>query len=135
MKALIDTDVILDVLLGREEHLQNSKIVWSCCELGLIHGFLPSFSAMNCMYLIRRKLTPEMLEQTMMKLANIFILESTNPADLLKASRDKWDDFEDCVQYNIAKRLKLDYIVTRNTKDFTRSDIQVLTPAEAIKSI
>lgn len=135
MKALIDTNVILDVLLGREEHLHDSKILCSCCELGLIQGFLPSFSAINCMYLIRRQLTPEMLDSTMMKLANIFILESTNPADLLKASRDKWDDFEDCVQYNIAKRLKLDYIVTRNTKDFTQSEIPILTPAEAINRI
>jgi predicted nucleic acid-binding protein len=135
MKALIDTNVILDVLLGREEHLHHSKNVWACCELGLMHGFLPAFSAINCMYLIRKQLTPDMLDSVLIKLSNIFILESTNPSDLLKASRDKWNDFEDCVQYNIAKRLKLDTIVTRNTKDFARSDIPVLTPAEAIRYI
>lgn len=38
--------------------------------------------------------------------------------------------FEDALQYNSAKSVKADYIITRNTKDFTYSDIKVLTPRE-----
>jgi predicted nucleic acid-binding protein len=39
-------------------------------------------------------------------------------------------NFEDALQYYSAKSVKADYIITRNTKDFTYSDIKVLTPRE-----
>lgn len=42
------------------------------------------------------------------------------------------EDFEDAVQYSVAKGLRAKYIVTRNTKDFENSEIAVVTPAEFV---
>ena len=39
-------------------------------------------------------------------------------------------DFEDGVQYFCAKRIDADLIITSNKKDFTHSEIEVLTPLE-----
>ncbi len=36
-------------------------------------------------------------------------------------------DFEDAIQYYCAKSIYADYIITRNTKDFTHSKITVIT--------
>ena len=47
--------------------------------------------------------------------------------DAIKA---QWNDMEDCTQYYAAKREKADYIITRNTKDFSLSEIPVFTPDE-----
>lgn len=48
----------------------------------------------------------------------------------LQALNSGWKDFEDAVQYSVAKRIRAKYIVTRNQKDFLKSDIQVVSPGE-----
>lgn len=42
------------------------------------------------------------------------------------------NDFEDAVQYRSAKSVGADCIITRNVKDFTFSDIEVLTPSDFV---
>lgn len=44
-------------------------------------------------------------------------------------------DFKDAIQYHSALSIpNLDFIVTRNTKDFRKSKFAVLTPTEALAS-
>ncbi len=47
----------------------------------------------------------------------------------------EWDDFEDSVQYIVGDGLSVDYIVTRNTKDFALSSIPAVTPEKFIETI
>lgn len=42
----------------------------------------------------------------------------------------KWRGYEDAVQSITAERIKADYIITRNTKDFRDSKVRALTPEE-----
>lgn len=45
-------------------------------------------------------------------------------------------DFEDAIQYYCALTVsKPDAIITRNTKDFRKSSVAVLTPQEAINGL
>lgn len=44
-------------------------------------------------------------------------------------------DYEDAVQSACAERVKADYIVTRNVRDFNNSRIVALEPAEFIEKI
>ena len=46
-----------------------------------------------------------------------------------------WEDFEDSVQFIVGESLAADYIVTRNTKDFSPSSIPVVTPEQFIEII
>lgn len=46
----------------------------------------------------------------------------------------KWGDFEDTVQYAVAKRSRVKAIITRNTKDYTRSLIPVYTPHDFLQA-
>jgi predicted nucleic acid-binding protein len=53
-----------------------------------------------------------------------------------KSLKSNFKDFEDAIQYNCAKSLKkIDFIVTRDTKDFKTSSIPILTPNEAVTVI
>lgn len=53
-----------------------------------------------------------------------------------KGLRSKHKDFEDALQILCASSVeKMDFIVTRNLKDFVNSEIQVLSPDEIIKHI
>ena len=46
--------------------------------------------------------------------------------------RSEFDDFEDAMQYFSAMRENIDYIVTRNKKDFKAAQIPVFEPQEFI---
>jgi len=46
-----------------------------------------------------------------------------------------WDDFEDSVQYVVGESFFVDYIITRNTKDFSDNSIPAVTPEQFIKII
>ncbi len=53
-----------------------------------------------------------------------------------KSLKSDFRDFEDAIQYNCAKSLKkIDFIVTRDTKDFKTSSLPILTPKEAVTLI
>lgn len=50
-----------------------------------------------------------------------------------KSLKSDFKDFEDAIQYNCALTLtKIDFIVTRDTKDFKKSTLSIMTPEEAV---
>ena len=50
--------------------------------------------------------------------------------DAQKALAARWGDFEDCLVARCAEKIKADYIVTRNVKDFKASPVEAVTPEE-----
>ncbi len=45
------------------------------------------------------------------------------------------DDFEDAVQYYAAKSAHVDFIITRNIKDYKESTIPVLTAEQFLRTL
>ena len=57
-------------------------------------------------------------------------------AIIKKSLKSEFKDFEDAIQYNCALTIsKLDFIVTRDSKDFKKSTLPVMNPQEAISII
>ena len=52
-----------------------------------------------------------------------------------KGLNSDFPDFEDSLQYYSALRTECDIIITRNSKDFKKSQIPVMTPDEFLNSI
>ena len=46
-----------------------------------------------------------------------------------------FSDFEDSIQYIVAKNNALDYLVSRNKKDFKKADMKVLSAAEMLEKL
>ena len=62
-------------------------------------------------------------------------ITTTTPVDystIEKSIESKFKDFEDAMQYFSAKHEDIDYIITRNKKDYSASDIPVFEPQEFI---
>ena len=47
--------------------------------------------------------------------------------------REDFPDFEDCLQDECAKQIHADYIITRNTDDFSNSHIPAITPSDFLE--
>ena len=130
MKLMIDANIILDVLQARKPHLRDSALVWKLCETDQDTGYVSALSFANLVYVMRKELDPEGIENVFRQLQIIFHFTDLSAADITKAISLKWNDFEDALQSASAARLKADYIITRNVKDYVGSQIVALTPEE-----
>jgi hypothetical protein len=68
-------------------------------------------------------------------LLHIFYPATVTDNNIYQALDIEWDDFEDSVQYIVGEGLAVDYIVTRNTQDFTTGSIDAVTPEQFIEII
>lgn len=132
MKLLVDGNILLDVLQNREPHVIASALVWKLCETGRAKGFVSALTFANLVYVLRRELDPEKTEEVLKKLSLIFSFAELSGADLLKAACLHWNDYEDALLAVTAERLRADFIITRNVKDFKQSKVLALTPAELL---
>ena len=133
MKALIDGNIILDVLQKRDPHFDASSKIWKLCETEQIEGFVSALTFANLVYVMRKELTPERINEVLKKLTLIFHFTELAVSDLTEATELKWNDFEDAVQAAAASRIDADCIVTRNVRDYIQSRIPAFTPAELLK--
>ncbi|MBP5384463.1 MAG: PIN domain-containing protein [Lachnospiraceae bacterium] len=130
MKLLIDGNILLDVLQKREPHYEDSAKIWKMCETERAEGYVSALTFANLVYVMRKELSPEKTEEVIKKLSLIFSLADLTASDINSAAELKWDDFEDAVQAVTARRIHADHIITRNVKDFKKSEVLAFAPAE-----
>lgn len=135
MKVLIDTNVILDVLCNRTDFVEDSSKVWKYCEVDKLEGYISAFSIPNIVYILRKELTPMKTQQIIQQIMMLFNIVDLKLSDLKKAAEMFSDDFEYAVQMCCASRIKADYIVTRNIRDFQSSKVIALKPLELLERI
>ena len=135
MKVLIDTNVILDVLCRREGFYENSVKVMKYCEVNKITGVISALTIPNIVYIMRKELDAKKTKDVIEKLQLIFTVADLKAGDINKALSMNFKDFEDALQSVCASRIKADYIVTRNIKDFLLSKVTAITPSELIYRI
>ena len=130
MKLLIDGNIILDVLQKREPYYEDSAKIWKMCETDLAEGYVSALTFANLVYVMRKELDAEKINEVLKKMSLIFTFEDLKASDISTAVDMKWDDFEDAVQAVTAKRIHADFIITRNVKDYNKSEVVAFTPTE-----
>lgn len=135
MKLLIDANILLDVLQNRKPYVQSSSVIWKLCETKKVEGYISTLTFANLVYVMRKELDPQKIQEILHTLCIIFNFVDLNPSDLSRAAELKWNDFEDAVQSVTAMRVHADYIITRNVRDFVKSRVTAFTPAELLARI
>ena len=135
MIVFLDTNIILDILMERKLFFQASyesfkKLLTEEAEL-----FITASAITDIYYLLRKALggRQEAVESlnTLLHLIGIADLRSS---DIQKALTSEIQDFEDAVLVEVAARYSADLILSRNTKDFKESSIQVQSPDQFLSS-
>lgn len=135
MTLLIDANIVWDVLQNRENFVKESAMIWKLCETEQAKGYISTLSFANIMYILRKELTSDKIEEVYHKLCLIFEFADFSSSILSKAVEMNWKDFEDAVQSATAEQIHADYIITRNVRDFTRSKVVAFTPTELLMRI
>ena len=95
MVLLIDANIILDVLLNRQEFVTDSSMIWKLCETGKAKGYVSALTFANLVYIMRKQLDPATIEDIFRKLNLIFDFTDFSVSDLTRAAGLNWKDFED----------------------------------------
>ena len=135
MKVLIDTNIILDVLCKRPDFYKDSAKVFKLCEVKRISGVISALSIPNIMYILRKELDSEKTKEILDNLSLIFSIADLKADDLKKAAAMEFKDFEDALQSACAARIKANYIITRNIRDFTMSKVAAIKPTELLERV
>lgn len=135
MRLLIDGNIILDVLQNREPHVRDSAKIWKLCETGQAEGFVSGLTFSNLVYIMRKEMTPEKINEVFKSLGLIFRFTDLTVSDLVKAAEMQWDDFENALQAAAAERIHADRIITRNVRDFMNSKIPAITPTKFLTDL
>lgn len=135
MKVLIDTNIILDVLCKRPAFYEDSAKIFKLCEVKKISGVISALSIPHIMYILRKELDADKTREILDSLMLIFSVADLKADDLKKAADMRFKDYEDAIQSACATRIKANYIVTRNIKDFSESKVTAIKPAELLDRI
>ncbi|MGD0497115.1 MAG: PIN domain-containing protein [Bryobacteraceae bacterium] len=127
-QALVDTNVVLDVLLDRRPHVEGSAAVWAAVETGLAKGFLAAHAITTIHYLVQKELGAARARRTVSVILRVFDVAAVDGAVIQDALRLSLPDFEDSVTAAAARVAGCDFIVTRDPKGFRGSPVAPLTP-------
>lgn len=134
MVVLIDTNVLLDFLLGREPYFSNADRIIKLCVEQKIQGFMAAHSISNMFYILRKDMSAETRREVLLNLFDILAIEAIDSVKVIAALKNSaFMDLEDCLQSDCAGKIKADYIVTRNTKDFEISEVPAVLPEDFLK--
>ena len=135
-KILIDTDVILDFFYDRKPYSEYAAQLLSLCESRKITGFVSPVICSNAYYILRQTSRHTKVIEKLKQLRTILQVIPMNGDVVLKALDSGFDDFEDALQNYAAVRVKqIDAIITRNVKDYRKSELAVFSPEEFLSSI
>jgi len=134
-RVLIDTDVILDFFFDREPYSDHAAQIISLCESKQIKGFITPVICCNVYYLLRQTANHKKVIEKLSQLLTIMDVLQMDREVIIQALNSGFNDFEDALQnYSAVKSGFIDVILTRNIKDFSKSDIGILSPESYLKS-
>jgi len=135
-QILLDTDVILDFFLERKPFFQDAVKILSLAENKKIKVYVTSLSFSNCYYILKQIGSREIVIENLRKLARISEIMNVNSKSVELALYSEFRDFEDALQYFSAyQKDNINVIVTRNIKDYKKSELPVMTPDNYLKSL
>ena len=135
MKVLFDTNVLLDVFLEREPFFETSAQVTGLAEKGEIEGWICGTTVTTIFFLLAKHLTPQKAQQHLRGILKMFHVTIINRLVLEDALDSNFNDYEDGVLYHSAFQSNVEAIITRNQKDFNKSEIPVYSPAEFLEAL
>ncbi|AFY85218.1 type II toxin-antitoxin system VapC family toxin [Oscillatoria acuminata] len=136
MKALIDTNIVLDFLLQRDPFYQDAEQLFHWIEIGQIMGYITATTLTDIFYITRRHTRSiEKARQAVAETMTAMVICPVDRAVLESALNSNLVDFEDAVQIFSAVAQRLDVIITRDVQGFLRSPIPVLSVPELLRQV
>jgi predicted nucleic acid-binding protein len=131
---LVDTNVVIDMLLDRED-ADAACAVFDGAERGDYYLHICALSFTTMFYSLRKVLSREDRINALTQLKEAMEVAEVNGNVIDMALKSGWKDFEDAVQnFSAVANPQISAIITRNTKDFKDSSLEVVDSVEFLNS-
>ena len=130
MKLFLDTNILIDVVANRTPWVEDALVIFELANQKQVELIAADCSFINIAYITRKIFSAEELNSLLADLREFVDVAEVGTEIIDAAISANWNDFEDCVQSMVAQREKVDYIITRNEKDFRDSNVPAISPRE-----
>lgn len=135
-KLFLDTNILIDLIADRKPFSKFAIAIFEKAELKKVSLFTSSHAIATTHYLLKKHVGEKELREILFDLLDYIQVISVDQDVIKKSLKSKHKDFEDAIQINCAYSIvNMNYIVTRNIKDFKGSELPVVTPEEVLKYI
>lgn len=125
MRLFIDTDILLDVLLGRTPHFDQSARVLDWAETHPGQCAVSWHGLANIHY-VSKDGARDFIEE----LTDFCVIPATGTTEMKRAIELGFKDLEDAMQVSAALLFGAQLIVTRNLSDYKKSPIKAVSPGD-----
>ena len=134
MKVLVDTNIIIDVLEQRKPFFKDSYRLIQLGLQGKLETIMSAGAVTDVYYIISRSIRDaKKAKEKIAALTTLVNICNITANDINTALTLDMADFEDAVISSIAKREKVDFIITRNEADFSASLVPAINPSQFLK--
>ena len=131
MNLFLDTNVLIDITANREPFSRWAIKIFKDSKNGRWRLSTSSISILTIYYIIEKQIGSTQAKRILKILLNRLEVQDVTKRELLTGLTTKFKVYEDSVQHECAKLCNsVNYIITRNKKDFKNSIIEVLSPEE-----
>jgi predicted nucleic acid-binding protein len=128
-RLFIDSDVILDLIQERE-HYPEALRLFTLLEENKAQGYVSPLAFANLFYILRKQESNQFAIAVLARIKALLQVLTINEKIVALALSSGFKDFEDAIQYYSALEEKLDYLITRNKKDYIKTGIIICTAGE-----
>jgi len=133
-KIFLDTDVILDLLTERKPHFSSALKLFQKIQHGDTLAYTSSVIFANLFYILSKHTNRLKAIQALLKLKTLVNVLDSGGKEIELALASDFKDFEDAIQYYTALRGNMNFLLTRNVKDYKSvAGLPILLPLDYLR--
>ena len=135
-KVFADTNILVDLLADRPPFSKYAIALFDLAEKDKVKLFTSSHSYATTHYLLKKYVDETTLRTLLISLLDFLDIVPVDLAIIKKSLLSTHKGFEDAIQIFAANSIdNLDFIVTRNLKDFRNAGVDVIPPEEILRRL
>ena len=135
MKVLFDANVVLDVLLDREPHIDVAAKLFALVDNGRVEGSICATTATTIYYIAAKSFGRRRAHSQVHELLTLFEIAPVDRDVLDRALDLDFTDFDDAVVHEAARNAGAAAIVTRDGVDFANASVPIFDPQELLAAV
>ncbi|NLT36511.1 MAG: PIN domain-containing protein [Gaiellales bacterium] len=136
MRVLFDANILLDVLLEREPHVEVAEKLVALVDNRRIEGFICATAATTLCYVGSKALGQRAVHEHLRTLLGVFQVAVVDGNVLQRAlDTNGFTDYEDAVVQEAAQSAGCGAIVTRDATGFAKGTLPVFQPVELLAAV
>jgi len=130
MRLLLDTNILIDYFGERREYYPDAVKLRMAANFGDVELWATANSFTDVFYILRKDHASKSVQDLFLANKNLIKICSVTSDDIFDSADEKWLDYEDCLIHTCAKKIKADYIITRDIDGFMQSAVSCVSPME-----